>query len=525
MRLSLIYIEIFLIISLSGSLGNNDTDKYKGVQNQELLKYYEVEHKTVSEFPAQVSTPILSFDSNGGGSNFMAVNYYSSPEDLVKIRKFTSPINKSGYLLNDGLLISVEISCKRDNVDTVNVSEIIDDDLYVEEQSIYCQKLDNLSEIVAYKKGLFEDPFNTKQHNILLHRKINDSEIKIGIDNNTKLLGIINISGAIEVNSTPIQHLLNKLSTDFNIYWIDSLDNLSYNDSTNFCNISIFNKSTSQFINFSLDIKNKEGTMSFSDGRDYRIWILKNNYNVELYDLWRSFNFDVTHINTDEVLAYKYIIKPKKRGIFYIDTIAKTYAKPFIESPMIIDISAKPKFEIYPIISDKEILTGEKVDLKYIIKYLGGNSQFFIPNIKIKLDEQPKSYIIKVEKEGPFNFSLYENKPYEAQLTFIKAGTYTIPGIRLNEEYQTFENRTINVKEYWEAPMELLLRYWVQIAFLITVISASMRIRVIHDPIALFLSFIRLEALHSKEGKLIQSIYYKYKRIMINKLRQSKRGN
>lgn len=528
----ILYLLIISIFFVTCSLcEDNETSEPTELDNPGLVKQYYTTN-TIIQKPGDISippsTPVLSFDSNGGG-NFMSVSYSSSPGDRVRIRKFTSPVNKSGYLLNDGLLISVEILCKDDNVDEVEVSEIIDDELYVVNKTIYSRKLDNISEIREYKKQLLENPFGCYAENCLLRCDINNSEWDENIDTRKIFLGKIFLHEYNETNNectyniseeTSIKDLLNNLSNRFDIYYAEELDRIRFCNGTNSYNISIFNETDSMYINFSINEKNNIGLMKFSDGREYNVGIIRNKNFFEAYDLIQNFDFDISHINTDELFVYKYEIKPKKRGIFYIDTLAKTYARPYIEYPMILDINAKPKFEIYPLLSKKEVLEGDKVDLVYVIKYLGGSSKYSISNINVKLDQNPQFYSIDLMDNKLLNFSLYENKRYKTQLTFKEPGSYTIPGIWLNEEYQTFGDINVNVKWFWSNPLDLLVRYWILISFVLGVLALAMRTKFIRALISQFILFGKRNLFSTQKRRMWIYKYYRYKYYLIKYLQK-----
>lgn len=513
---------IFIYITESFGENTSDSDPREGIKESEFRNIYtQITQNSIQDVPQQ-KTPVASFEPSEIGNNFMSVSYSSSPEDLVKIRKFTSPVNKSGYMLNDGLLISVEVSCKDDNVDKVEVSEIIDDELYVVEKSMYSQKLANISEIREYKKKLLQDPFGS------LRCDVNNSECDDNTDIRKIFLGKIlkhkfngtnNKMTCNVKDEGSITCLLENLSYKYNMYGWNNLDCIQFSKSACNYNIYIYNGSNLTYLNLSLNATNNTGSLNFSDGRKYNLHVVENNSCLELYDLIKNYDFNISHINTDELFVYKYEIKPKKMGIFYIDTIAKTYARPYIEYPMIVDINAKPKFEIYPIPGKMKAVEGDKLDLVYVIKYTGGNPGLALSKVKIKLDENIDGYRIVPENKGPFDFTLYENKIYKAKIEFLKSGTYPMPGIWLNDEYQTFGTINIKVNTFWEDPLDLILKYWNIILALIGISLAISKIKILHDAFLLLISFIARKTLLQKYSDKLQSSYYKYKWKILNHLK------
>lgn len=601
-------ILIIIIISLFSSLsyGKNAT-----MQDPELLKkietnYYSSYPTTIKgdvDVPQQQTTPVASF-GDGAENNFMSVSYYSSPDDRIKIKKFISPGNKSGYTLNDGLLVSEEFSCIDQNADRVELAEIIDDDLYVVNRSFYFKKLSGINNIVAYKKGLFWEnfcrdipssdeyyifnwndipgkdnlsliKFLSQVYNIglpsdlIIEKLDNDKRIRIYNSeraiyiqlNNNKTRAMVNFDdgravnltvknesgklivynepesycyldnssgrllGEIYINNKPkiadhnINLLLKNISENYDAHWISNLDNLSEFTNNSIYYISFCNNTTNKFINISINVDNGCAAIGFSDNRNYNINSALIDNCLRLYDLRTCIQCNLTHINTDELFVYSYEIKPKKRGVFYISTIAKTYARPYIEYPMIVDISAKPKFEIYPILGKTKALKEEAIDVVYMIKYVGGSPSSIISDVKIKPDEKPNDYMIEYDKNNGQNFSLFENIEFRTQLTFLKSGIYPLPGIWLNDEYQTFPNINIKINDYWDDTLDLILKYWSILLFLITIVALKRIQKIFLDIVYIFYSVAKLIIgyLSKKYDRInsLKEIYIKYKEKLI----------
>jgi hypothetical protein len=345
---------------------------------------------------------------------------------LLITKAITTAESQDRYDLGDEILVYVEITNTKDEVRNIRIREIVDDDLQIITPNGYYSpvgvaKTNDLDKI----SRLEQEFFGTQSGNIPYEDSarimrsfvVKDNIYPISIKSSFFLFNWSckfnsNCKGENEADKNRIREFLRD---NYDIDWAKNASVISYcmntsNASLIYVNRTLNDTNSNDYVTFKVqDIgaNKKNGQkvlLNISKERSYILRLNESNGVLKVWDDNSILGFDLDRLSKREKLIYWYYVKPKRSGIFDVDTVARIYDENYLDSP---DISnpkeitvKKPelKFEVIPELNKNNVyndwwssfflgLFKDNLNLTYDITFIGEAPDKFIDNIEVKLDK------------------------------------------------------------------------------------------------------------------------------------------
>ena len=461
------------------------------------IKYVPVGSNDVTDYPPVASQVVPETVSSSATFSYRTPDWYTptSGNPLLIKKALATAKSQDRYVLGDEILVYVEITNTKKELENILIREIIDDDLQLITPTGYCtpigavrtNDIDKISkqeqEFFKSQSGYIPYKDSTKIFKSYLAK---DNIYPVFINSSSFLF---NWSYQCKNNSCKFDDATEKnrikdfLRYGYDIDWINDTEiNCANELNTSF--IYINGSHSNDRITFKVQdigrIANnieEKVLMNISDERSYTFSINESNGVLKVWDRNNILGFNLDKLSKREKVIYWYYVIPKRSGIFNVETLARVYDENYPNSPDIsnpkeiivktpdLEFEVKPGLNKYNIYQDGwSGIFKEDLNLVYDITFVGDAPDKFIDNIDIKLDKTKMDDIEFNGTSSSLDFSVNRTQRISERAKYPKTGIYRVPSLWIDGKYYAVESQGITVDTPLERHRDILSLFIAAIA-------------------------------------------------------------
>jgi hypothetical protein len=453
---------------------------------------------------------VNTIPSKGSSITYYTPSWYTPTYgDPILIRKQIIPVDsKKDYVTGDKLRVYVEVTnLKNDNknseLNNIYICELVDDELQIvpadgnpiSKKSFFDFTIPySLDDLSRSKLKFFRgESMNYKTKPIKWGE---DGMLKdqIVCSNEAMDYPLFDWVGLMRNNSSEKGKLIKCLNEIFDVKWANNssemivipkrgLDgkniSLIYINHTNHAKENDYARLQIDDID---NLKNEGGLgLDISGDRNYDLkYRVGNNGSIIVYDWNNILKLDINELGSKEKLIYTYYIKPKRSGLFSIESVARigdsTYlAWPDIVYPLMLDIGEPNlNFEVVPLIEKDHVYPNawrlffdEGLTLKYEISLAGDTLKQYSDRIAINLDDPSGGSYFVDEYGNPTNNTTFirdfsgtsKTHTIIKDLRYNYPGLYSLPGVKIEGKHYLFKDIKITVEDPWQSIFDKIITF------------------------------------------------------------------
>jgi hypothetical protein len=191
----------------------------------------------------------------------------------------------------------------------------------------------------------------------------------------------------------------------------------------------------------------------------FRSSVINETINPERY-LYKNYSYDIDNniiyipikqMYSRESVVYEYSVEPTEPGIYDSYTVVRIPSDYPIYSDYSVPLEIEaveeiPDFQVALDARELELEIGEKLPLKYIIKFQGGSSANPC-EYNVSLSESEKYSLPKLSFPNEL-FDQHNNTVINSEIYYFEEGTYSLPIINISGQLYKFDEK-VKVINWW----------------------------------------------------------------------------